>query len=83
MAAIRRFIPGSQQVRPHPTEVDCYFQVLAGLDTRVHLSTFGSADRVSQPKSSQSIQLDEARARELIRILEEAFPRVRHDRQEP
>lgn len=77
MAVIRRFIPGNQTVRPHPTEVDCYHQVLGGAAPRLHLSTFGSDDRQSEPKSSQSIQLDETSARELLEILERAFPALR------
>lgn len=80
MAVIRRFIPGHQIVRPHPTEVDCYHQVLGGASPRVHLSTFGSDHRQSEPKSSQSIQLDERSARELIEILESAFPALRQRR---
>lgn len=42
VAVIREFKAGSQEVRPHPTEVDCYYQVLAGPDgaKRLHLSTF-------------------------------------------
>lgn len=77
MAVIRQFIEGRQSVRPHPTEVDCYYQILGGGDPRVHLSTFGSDHRQTGPKSSQSIQLDEARARDLIEILERAFPTLR------
>jgi hypothetical protein len=80
VAVIRRFIPGNQTVRPHPTEVDCYHQVLSGVSPRVHLSTFGSDQRQSEPKSSQSIQLDESSARELIEILESAFPALRQRR---
>ena len=77
MALIRRFIEGHQSVRLHPTEVDCYYQILGGDSPRVHLSTFGSDHRQSEPKSSQSIQLDEKRARQLIDILERAFPAQR------
>jgi hypothetical protein len=77
VAAIRRFIEGHQSVRPHPTEVDCYYQLLGGASPRLHLSTFGSDHRQSAPKSSQSIQLDEQRARQLIDILERAFPTLR------
>lgn len=77
MAVIRKFVAGTQKVRPHPTEVDCYYQVLPGANPRVHLSTFGSEERASEPKSSQSIQIDEERARELVRILKRAFPGIR------
>jgi 5-methylcytosine-specific restriction protein B len=74
MAVVRQFLEGSQTVRRHATEVDCYYQTVGDGPIRVHLSTFGSDDRQSEPKSSQSIQLDEARAAELIKILRDAFP---------
>jgi hypothetical protein len=78
VAVIRQFVEGHQLVRHHPTEVDCYFQVLPGPSPRLHLSTFGSDQRESEPKSSQSIQLDEDRARELIDILKRSFPGLQH-----
>jgi len=76
MAFVRSFHPGSQTVTTHPTAVDCYYQTVAGGPTgpRVHLTTFGSDVRESHPKSSQSLQLDEAAAAQLIRILRETFP---------
>lgn len=43
---------------------------------RLHLSTFGSDDRQSDRKSSQSIQLDRKRAAELVEILLKAFPDI-------
>jgi hypothetical protein len=78
VALIRRFIQGEQRVRRHPTRVDCYFQVLDDGSRLLHLTTFGSNERSSEPKSSQSIQLDEDRARELIAILKDAFPTLRN-----
>jgi hypothetical protein len=79
VAEIRAFKAGSQEVRPHPTEVDCYYQVLAGPGgaKRLHLSTFGSDERESSPKSSQSLQLGQEAARSLLEILETTFPRLR------
>jgi hypothetical protein len=77
MAVIRQFIPGQQTVRRHPTEVDCYWQLIGGASPLLHLSTFGSEDRASGPKSSQSLQLDEVGAGELMRLLETAFPALR------
>lgn len=78
MARIKQVLRGTQDVRPHPTEVDCFYQVVTAPDgTRlVHLSTFGSAERQSEPKSSQSLQLDEAAARELVNVLLESFPAI-------
>lgn len=78
MAKVRGFEVGVQDVRPHRSEVDCFHQVLRDEDgsTLVHLSTFGSDQRQSKPKSSQVLQLDERAAAELIQILRSAFPRV-------
>lgn len=76
MARLRNLEPGTQAVKVHPTEVDCFHQVVSTSDgTRLlHLSTFGSDDRRSGPKSSQSLQLDENSARELLAIIKTTFP---------
>jgi ribosomal protein L18 len=75
MARIRSLLPGTQNVSVHKTEVDCTFQEVRSDEggTLVHLSTFGSDDRQSGPKSSQTLQLDEKMARELIEVLIEVF----------
>ncbi|WP_405139291.1 McrB family protein [Nocardia sp. NBC_01388] len=77
MARIREIVPSTQNVRAHKLEdaVSCQYKVIedsAGT-TLVHLSTFGSDQRQSAPKSSQSIQLDRQNAAELISILSKAF----------
>lgn len=76
MARIRSFSPGQQNVTWHPSEVDCFHQVVSSPsgDSVLHLSTFGSETRQSDPKSSQSLQLDHERARELAAILATTFP---------
>lgn len=76
MARVNHFVEGDQAVRAHPTELDCYFQILEDESGSrlLHLSTFGSVERESKPKSSQSIQLDRRAARELIGVIEGAFP---------
>lgn len=76
MARIRIIERGTQQVKVHPTEVDCFFQYITTPtgERLLHLSTFGSDTRVSQPKSSQSLQLDRAAAKALRDILDQAFP---------
>jgi hypothetical protein len=78
MARIKAIRRGTQSVRVHPTEVDCYYQVIAAPDgsTLLHLSTFGSSERQSEPKSSQSIQLDETSAAELVSLIRSTFPRL-------
>ena len=75
MARVRTFDKGRQNVGVHPTEVDCFYQVISDSDGRrlLHLTTFGSDGRESHPKSSQSLQLDEETARELVRIIGRVF----------
>ncbi|MDN5976630.1 hypothetical protein [Acidipropionibacterium jensenii] len=77
MARIRSFEPSAQDVKRHPTEVDCQYQSFLDNGVRLlHLSTFGSDHRTSRPKMSQSIQLDKQRAAELISIIKDAFPEL-------
>ena len=42
----------------------------------LQLETYGSENRVSGEKVSQSIQLDEAATRQLKEIIERAFPQL-------
>ena len=76
MARVRSLTQGDQSIRPHHSEVDCFYNVVDTPDGArlLHLSTFGSDQRQSTPKSSQSIQIDEQIARELITLLEMTFP---------
>lgn len=78
MARVRSIAPGTQSVNVHPSEVDCFWQTIE--DSRgevfVHLSTFGSDTRQSKPKSSQSLQLDQTQAAELIAVLRRVFPEL-------
>lgn len=78
MARIRRFEPGVQDVRPHASEVDCFHQTLRDEDgcLLLHLSTFGSDQRQSKPKSSQVLQVDEQGAAQLMSILRATFPGI-------
>ena len=79
MARVRSISPSDQRVNAHPTEVDCEYTVVAeGGQRLLHLSTFGSDNRASSRKSSQSLQFDVDRARELIQIIDKAFPGIRH-----
>ncbi len=77
MARIRKIVRGTQSIQPHSTEVDCYYDVVHARDgtTLLHLTTFGSDQRASKPKSSQSIQIDGKIARELVKLLVTTFPR--------
>lgn len=82
MARVRSISPSDQRIKPHPSEVDCEYAVIDTVSGRLlHLSTFGSDDRASERKSSQSLQLDAGRARELVDVILQTFPELgRHDR---
>lgn len=75
MARVRRLDKGRQSVTVHPTEVDYFYQVVRASDGELflHLSTFGSDARQSGPKSSQSLQLSEEVARELVSVIRATF----------
>ncbi|NLU64274.1 hypothetical protein HCA61_18675 [Rhodococcus sp. HNM0563] len=77
MARIRSIAEGTQNIRAHDSEVDCFYNVIDddGLHL-LHLSTFGSDHRKSKPKSSQSIQLDRDMAVQLIEVLLKTFPDI-------
>lgn len=76
MARIRSIEPGTQAIRQHESEVDCYYKSIRADDgtTLLHLTTFGSDVRKSRPKSSQSIQIDREMAAKLIALLRDTFP---------
>jgi hypothetical protein len=76
MARVRSLSRGHQNVALHSSSVDCFHQVVTGPGNTVvlHLSTFGSDDRHSAPKSSQSLQIDEDIASGLLRVLSVTFP---------
>lgn len=77
MARVRDIFPSNQRLSVHPTEVDCEWAVVEdGAERLLHLSTFGSDDRASERKSSQSIQLSLEQAQRLVAIIEEAFPEL-------
>lgn len=65
-----------QGARPH-SESECTWR-FSSRDGRpvVQLDTYGSPQRKDVGTISQSIQLDETRAAELVAILREAFPAI-------
>ncbi|AHH20481.1 hypothetical protein NONO_c57030 [Nocardia nova SH22a] len=77
MARIKDLRPNTQNIRPHKLEngVSCEHQVIPDSDGQplLHLSTFGSANRQLDPKSSQSLQVDSQIATELVGIIRSAF----------
>lgn len=76
MAQIRRLYWGAPVGNPHPTAVDAELRAVRAPDGDVllQMSTYGSADRVSPPKVSQTIQLDRRSAIELRHAIDELFP---------
>lgn len=75
MAVVRSFFATPAHGTRHPTQVDCGYSVLEDdSGTVIQLSTYGSDRRQSQPKVSQTLQIDRQRAEELVRILRGAFP---------
>ena len=77
MALIIRFKERRGAAITWRSEVECGYTVGSRDDRRiVHLETYGSAERSIPGKVSQSIELDEERARELVDILRRAFPNI-------
>jgi hypothetical protein len=75
VARIEEFFRTTLTSRPHPTKVECGWQpVRDSGQVYLQLSTYGSDDRQSEKKVSQTIQLDRARAAELLTIIRETFP---------
>ncbi len=74
MARIRSLTQGTQKVGEHDGEVDCFHQVIDGRDGPVlHLTTFGSDDRQTHAKSSQSLQFDREQALRLVEVISATF----------
>lgn len=79
MARIAEFehLPRRYALRLHDP-VDCGVRVLGPeSDPVLQLETYGSASREFRGKVSQVIQIDEAAARRLLKILTSTFPRLR------
>jgi hypothetical protein len=76
MAIVTSLVPLRQPtLKPHPTAVECRYAIFAvGESQFVQLSTYGSSDRQDHDTVSQTLQFDEQSARELKRVLDEAFP---------
>lgn len=76
MAIVTSLVPLRQSTfKPHPTKVECRYAIFSvGESEIVQLSTYGSDQRQDAGTVSQTLQFDETSARELKRVLEEAFP---------
>lgn len=77
MARIRSLSLSPLAPRVHPTEVDAEWSVVhAPAGAFLQISTFGSDNRVSAPKVSQTLQVDRAIAKQLKAALEQTFPGI-------
>jgi len=75
LAVVRAFSRTTQNAGLHPTEVECGYQVVHSAEGRLlQLSTYGSNDRQSPKKVSQTLQFDQAGAAMLLSIIRDAFP---------
>jgi hypothetical protein len=75
VAFIRRFVEKPHASISWRSEVECGFTIgRRGNKNVLHLETYGSGARQIPGKVSQSLELDETGARELLRILRRAFP---------
>ncbi len=75
MAKIVEFHPVAADKNSIHGDVECGYRVFAVSGKKVlQLDTYGSSQRAMPGKISQSIQLDEEGAEELVRIILQAFP---------
>lgn len=74
MARIRRLYEVSGAGTAHPTLVDCSWRVVPGGEPLLQLSTYGSDDRASEPKVSQTVQFDRSTAQQLREVISRVFP---------
>lgn len=75
MAFIETFYPVTVARQVVHDPVECGWRAFIAEGRRIlQLDTYGSNQRKSQGKVSQSLQVDKAGATELMRILREAFP---------
>lgn len=75
MARVRELFQDQRSGRIHPTEVECGWQVVRGVGGTklLQLSTYGSDDRESEKKVSQTIQVDIQVAKQLVEVLQRTF----------
>jgi len=77
MARIRSFTQANSNSSPHPTETDAQWSILHADGVRLlQISTFGSDNRASEPKVSQTIQMDRENASLLKKAIEATFPGI-------
>lgn len=77
MARVESFFESRNLAKAHPTQVDCGYQTVETPAERLlQLSTYGSDQRQTEKKVSQTLQLDARRARELVAIIQRTLPNL-------
>jgi hypothetical protein len=77
MARIASFAPVVKERIGRHTDVSCGFAVTSyDGQPALLIETYGSSQRQSAPKTSQSLLLDERAARELARLIRRVFPGI-------
>ena len=76
MAVVKEFFQDiARNAKRHPTVVECGWQVVRdGNETLLQLSTYGSDQRASGKKVSQTLQFDREALSDLIKIARDTFP---------
>ncbi|MBM0239064.1 hypothetical protein JNW88_21485 [Micromonospora sp. ATA32] len=75
MAVVGEFFPDKANAKRHPTVVECGWQIVRdGQETLLQLSTYGSDQRASGKKVSQTLQFDRKALIALIQIAKQSFP---------
>lgn len=75
MAVVKEFFQDIANAKRHPTVVECGWQVVRdGNETLLQLSTYGSDQRASGKKVSQTLQFDREALSDLIKIARDTFP---------
>ena len=78
MAFITKFSRAIVDHGKRHTECECGWSMAARNGAVVlQLDTYGSSSRASAPKVSQSLQIDEAGAEQLLRVIRSVFPRLK------
>ena len=79
MALVTKFVHRPGSAAGYRSEVECGYRIVSSAGgALLHLETYGSSRRAIPGKISQSLQLDREGARELRRLIDQAFPELAH-----
>ncbi|MGA3562125.1 hypothetical protein [Melissospora conviva] len=75
MAVVGEIFKDVANAKRHPTVVECGWQIVRDGDKKLlQLSSYGSDQRASGKKVSQTLQFDRETLAALIKIAKQAFP---------